>query len=232
MRFFCTSLVFVSSGCTLGKPTAATAEDNELKTALAVLKTATAQAISPARIADTATAVSEQTLPILPAATETTVIQQATPTPLTIQEIGQLLIESTGINLPALTPWSTPLGPKAMIYASIPEITPCISLGGNGCVWKYSVTFRADNSIGGKINRVWTVFLSKNGKRYVRNITGLSAANTVIPAWGSGTYSDIVIDMFNTTVDLRGGKILLTYEGVDENGNLIRGEVSTRLALN
>lgn len=131
------------------------------------------------------------------------------------------------------TTYPTPWGPPAIIKATLPSIIPCVVEYNVLCNWTYSASFESQNGIGGIIERVRRVYINKNGVRYTyMGSNGWDDYHIIVNPSGISKFDAWWSQRFNEIPDIRNGKVEITYEGHDNNGNPFRGTISTKLASN
>ncbi len=199
----CLIILFTACSQTTALPTPiATFSVAQINTAAAIIKQATAQA----KLNLTATAAAWTNISKTP-------IKTRTP-------------------LPTKTPWPDPWGPPAKIVVSMAESIPCVTWETTGCRWDFKMIFRIKNNIGAKVERIRKCFFNSAGGGPYTTLGGTGWGDILrnIPPYGYYEYSGWVRTKPNSYPDLNGGRVELTYEGHDDNGNPFSGILNAILA--
>ena len=149
-----------------------------------------------------------------------------------IKNITPLITETpykTRTPLATKTPWPKPWGLPAQVVASMPESIPCSTWSKTGCRWDFKVTFSVKGEISATVERIRRVFVDRQGRRWTSlGGIGWGDVNIKISPGQTGKYTSWV--RTTTNPDLKGGRVDITYEGHDANGNPFTGQVSTKLS--
>jgi hypothetical protein len=130
---------------------------------------------------------------------------------------------------PTFTPRPTPWGPAAKITVSLPTTISCKKSGERCMEWPFLVTFTSENNIGGRVENMRLVFVTKDNVGYAEGgYPTWVSVNIPIPADGKAQYTGKAVNPKEP--DLEGGRMDFYYQGTDANGNKFSGKISTILA--
>ncbi len=125
---------------------------------------------------------------------------------------------------------TTPSSGPALVVASLPSVIPCTKWGDNGCQWDYTVTFTEKNGVPATIDRMGRRYIQTDGDVWVSGSGEWFDKTIAMNANGSNTYSSWVRTTNGCDSDLRGGTLVVSYSGYDENGYTFSGSVSAKFA--
>jgi hypothetical protein len=92
------------------------------------------------------------------------------------------------------------------------------------------VTFTEKNGVTATIDRMGRRYIQPDGDVWVSGSGEWFDKTVVMNAHGSNTYSSWVRTTNGGDSDLRGGTLVVSYSGSDENGYTFSGSVSAKFA--
>ena len=134
----------------------------------------------------------------------------------------------TNTPVPTRTPRATPRSSVANVVAVLPDV-PCKPWGDTGCIWEYNVELRETNGVGATVQRVGRRFIDTGGASWTVGTEEYMDKTIAIPAYGTAEYSSWVRTKPGDAPHLANGTAILTFTGVDANGNAFTAQVSAKL---
>jgi len=136
--------------------------------------------------------------------------------------------------LPDGAPTSTPLTPAAdavlapptgpaVVTGTLPGVIPCDPWD-SGCVWDYEITWTETNMLGAEIQQIGMFYIDSAGSMWTGWGEGRTEPIEIDPG-GTATYSS----WLRNVVDTQSGTLIVTWSGVDAEGNPFSGEVRAAL---
>lgn len=201
--------------CSVPAPTLTPSSKDQLATAVAVIQTATAQALPAA----------------IPAATVTRTPSPTQSTTPTLNQTPPKIPTTTHTPSQTRTASPTPGGPAAELVASIPSSIFCDRYEDDGCQWNHAVTFTETKGISATIESIGRRYIDRDGGVWtLYGGSGWYSTTITITAYGSYKYVNWVRTRARGNPDLMGGTAKIGYSGHDANGNPFSGEVTSALA--
>jgi len=125
-----------------------------------------------------------------------------------------------------LTP---PTGP-AEIAGTLPEVIPCEPWS-TGCVWDWEITWSESNMLGAYISEIGRRYVDRWGSTWVSESGEWFDKQILIEAGGTASYSSWVRTTPDEAPDLEGGTLIVSWRGMDNEGNAFSGEARATLAV-
>lgn len=128
-------------------------------------------------------------------------------------------------------PTSTPApAVPAVVEGRMPDTIPCEAWGDDGCQWDFTVTFTEKAGTPATIERMGRRFVDVKGQEWTVGSEEWSDETIYVYSYGSNTYSSWVRTTNGEDPDLRGGTVIVSWEGTDDYGNSFSGSTSATLA--
>jgi len=116
----------------------------------------------------------------------------------------------------------------AEIIPSMPDSVPCRHGGGDAWRYDYTVTFTEVRGVSARVEWLKTEYRDRIGQVWSFGGGGRFRKTIPIRAQGSNTYSSWVRGT-GRGAPFRGGIVIVSFWGLDENGHPFSGSVSSRL---
>lgn len=120
-----------------------------------------------------------------------------------------------------------PTGP-AVVTSTLPGAIPC-DPSGDGCDWEYEVTFTETNGLAVTVQRIGRRYVDLRGSVWASESGEWHDETIEIEPYGTDTYSSWVRDGGGDPPDLDGATLIVSWSGVDADGNPFSGEVRSTL---
>ena len=126
-----------------------------------------------------------------------------------------------------------PTGP-ADIEATILDVIPCRLAGNNGCDYRVVITFTESNALGATVSRIGVRWIERSGNVWWISRDGeFEDVDLRIEPNGTASFTvGIFADSESDHRRIRGGRVRIRYNGVDDEGNRFRGDMTSRLERN
>ena len=130
--------------------------------------------------------------------------------------------------MPTHTPRPTPRSTVANVVAVLGDL-PCKPWGDTGCTWEHNVELRETNGVSATVERIGRRYVDTGGTTWVVGEEEYFSKTIAVPAYGTAAYSSRVRTKPEDEPNLENGTAILTFKGVDANGNAFTAQVSVKL---
>ena len=96
-------------------------------------------------------------------------------------------------------------------------------------MWEYTVELRETNGVRATVERIGRRYVDTGGTSWVGGGEEYFSKTIAVPAYGTATYSSWVRTKPEDEPNLENGTAILTFKGVDANGNAFTALVSVKL---
>ncbi len=128
---------------------------------------------------------------------------------------------------PAQTVLAPPTGP-AQVNGSLPDVIPCVPVG-TGCRWDWEITWTETNMLGAEIQSIGRRYIDRGGRIWVSEYGEWFDETISIAPGGTGHWSSFVRTTPEDAPNLDGGTMIVSWSGVDKEGNAFSGSAQARL---